>query len=68
MTGDGVERYIDYGFATITRNGDTLIVYDMHTKVCYYLIERMYGIGISPYYIIVNEKPEIAIYGTNYNP
>ena len=45
-------------------------VYDKTTKIVYVVqgSDRLGGIGIMPYYVLdENGKPEIAIYGENYN-
>lgn len=43
-------------------------VYDKDTKIVYVLYEKPYGVATAPYYILdENGKPEIAIYGENYN-
>ena len=68
----GVEREIDYGLIVIGKlydkmDGDCKLAYDPVTKVCYMVINSLYRAGITPYYIIGKDgKPEIAIYGVNY--
>ena len=47
-------------------NGDTYLVYDVDTRIMYQIINRGHAGGICEYYIRVNNKPEIAIYGYNY--
>ena len=43
-------------------------VYDKDTKIVYILYEKPYGIAAMPYYVLdENGKPEIAVYGENYN-
>lgn len=42
--------------------GCTRLAYDKNTKIVYLFA----GHGMSPYYIIVNGEPTIAIYGVNY--
>lgn len=42
--------------------GDTRLAYDKNTKIVYLFA----GYGMSPYYIVVDGKPTIAIYGVNY--
>lgn len=43
-------------------------VYDKDTKIVYILYEKQYGVAASLYYVLdENGKPEIAIYGENYN-
>ena len=43
-------------------------VYDKNTKIVYVLQAARNFSGITPYYILdENGKPEIAIYGENYN-
>lgn len=42
--------------------GDTRLAYDKNTKIVYLFV----GYGMSPYYIVIDGKPTIAIYGVNY--
>ena len=43
-------------------------VYDKTTKIVYVLQDSEHYSGITPYYVLnKNGKPEIAIYGENYN-
>jgi len=70
----GIERDVSHGFVeveTILNNiayGNVVVCYDPKTMVCYLKICDSYRIGLSPYYIIgENGKPEIAVYGVNYN-
>ena len=58
-----------YGLATSYSNQYVQhFVYDKDTKVVYVLYEKPYGVATSPYYVLDNNgKPEIAIYGENYN-
>lgn len=42
--------------------GDTRLAYDKNTKIIYLFVGR----GMSPYYIVVDGEPTIAIYGVNY--
>lgn len=42
--------------------GNTRLAYDKNTKIVYLFA----GYGMSPYYIVVNGEPTIAIYGVNY--
>ena len=43
-------------------------VYDKDTKIVYVLYEKPYGMAASSYYVLdENGKPEIAVYGENYN-
>lgn len=46
--------------------GDIYLMYDKNTKIVYLNIGNNHHSGLSPYYIIVNGKPTIAIYGVNY--
>ena len=66
----GIERRVEYGLVDIeavSGDGQFTICYDPTTMICYMKISRLYGIGISPYYIIGEDgQPEIAIYGVNY--
>ena len=42
--------------------GGTRLAYDTNTKIVYLFVEH----GMSPYYIVIDGKPTIAIYGVNY--
>ena len=42
--------------------GDIRLAYDKNTKIVYLFV----AYGMSPYYIIVDGKPTVAIYGVNY--
>lgn len=43
-------------------------MYDKDTKIVYVYTERSYSTSAMPYYVLdENGKPEIAIYGENYN-
>ena len=50
------------------RIDDIYLVYDKHTKIVYLYIIGAYhaGITITPYYIVVDGKPTVAIYRVNY--
>lgn len=57
-----------YNFTTSFSRYIQHFVYDKDTKIVYILYERSYGVATSLYYILdENDKPEIAIYGENYN-
>ena len=43
--------------------GNTRLAYDKNTKIVYLFLNRDM---LSPYYIVVNGEPTIAIYGVNY--
>ena len=68
----GVERETDYGLIVIKSQYDAMdgcckLAYDPVTKVCYMVINGYYRAGITPYYVIGKDgKPEIAVYGDNY--
>ena len=47
-------------------SGDVCLMYDKDTKIVYLNIGNKYHSGLSPYYIVINGKPTIAIYGVNY--
>ena len=75
---DNGEKVSSYGqFVEINKknivssNGFTFIqyfVYDKTTKIVYVLQGLKNFSGIAPYYVLdENGKPEIAIYGENYN-
>ena len=46
--------------------GNFRLMYDKDTKIVYLNIGNNYNSGLSPYYIIINGEPTIAIYGVNY--
>jgi len=50
----------------IDSNGEMTLVYDINTRIMYQIITYGNHCGICEYYIRVNNKPEIAIYGYNY--
>ena len=70
----GQEREIFYGLviADTLYNGGGIeeqtlyVAYDRQTKICYLLAFGGHRLAISPYYIVKDGKPEIAIYGKNY--
>lgn len=70
---NGIERNVSYGLVeveTIMKNigQQTAVYYDPKTMVCYLATFSTYQMGLSPYYIIGEDgKPEIAVYGVNYN-
>ena len=47
-------------------HGDVCLMYDKDTKIIYLCIHYAYTSGLSPYYIIIDGEPTIAIYGVNY--
>ena len=52
----------DKGFS-----GVICLMYDKDTKIVYLSIgNNTYHSGLSPYYIIIDGEPTIAIYGVNY--
>lgn len=56
-----------YGrFVIIREDTGTYLMYDKNTKVVYLYVGNNYCAGLSPYYIVVNGEPTIAIYGVNY--
>lgn len=71
---NGIERNVSYGLVEVetkfnsTINGNAVVCYDPKTMVCYLKILESYRMGLSPYYVIGEDgKPEIAVYGVNYN-
>lgn len=75
---DKGEKVSIYGqFIEIKRNSYTdnsgnsvnqTFMYDKDTKIVYVYTERAYSTSTMPYYALdENGKPEIAIYGGNYN-
>ena len=72
------EKVSSYGqFIEIKRNHytdsntnatDQIFMYDKDTKIVYVYTERSYSTSTMPYYVLnENGKPEIAVYGENYN-
>lgn len=72
------EKVSSYGqFIEIKRNHYTdsrgnatyqIFMYDKDTKIVYVYTERSYSTSTMPYYALdENGKPEIAVYGENYN-
>ena len=47
-------------------NGTTYFAYDPVTNIVYVVTIKEQKGGLSPYYTIINGKPEIAIYGVNW--
>ena len=45
---------------------DTYLVYDKHTKIVYLYIVGGHRAAITPYYIVIDGEPTVAIYGVNY--
>ena len=75
---DKGEKVSTYGqFIEIKRNSYTdnsgnsvnqTFMYDKDTKIVYVYTERSYSTSTMPYYVLnENGKPEIAVYGENYN-
>lgn len=75
---DKGEKVSSYGqFIEIKRNHYTdsrgnatyqIFMYDKDTKIVYVYTERSYSTSTMPYYALdENGKPEIAVYGENYN-
>ena len=75
---DNGEKVSVYGqFVEIKSNnyreesGDAVVqrfMYDKDTKIVYIYTEHVYSVSMTPYYVLdENGKPEIAIYGENYN-
>ena len=75
---DSGEKVSSYGqFIEIKRNHytdsggnatDQIFMYDKDTKIVYVYTEHLYSTSTMPYYILdKNGKPEIAVYGDNYN-
>lgn len=55
----------------IEESGDAVVqrfMYDKDTKIVYVYTEHVYSVSMTLYYALdENGKPEIAIYGENYN-
>lgn len=75
---DNGEKVSSYGqFIEIKRNHYTdsmakstyqRFMYDKDTKIVYVYTESSYSTSTMPYYVLdKNGKPEIAVYGENYN-
>ena len=70
---NGIERNVSYGFVEVETimkdiSCQTVVCYDPKTMVCYLKMFSTYQMGLSPYYVIGEDgKPEIAVYGVNYN-
>ena len=78
VVNDKGEKVSSYGqFIEIKRNHyvdsrsnatDQIFMYDKDTKIVYVYTERSYSTSTMPYYVLnENGKPEIAVYGENYN-
>lgn len=70
----GIERNASYGLVEVETKinsimrGNVTVCYDPKTMVCYLRMLDSYRMGLSPYYVIGEDgKPEIAVYGVNYN-
>lgn len=70
---NGIERNVSYGLVEVETkinniHENVVVCYDPKTMVCYLKMLDQYQMGLSPYYIIGEDgKPEIAVYGVNYN-
>lgn len=78
LCGCGVNRIVDESGKTRTKYGpfvevmkykawmqyNMCLAYDEGTKIVYIMTDA--GGGISPYYIVYNGQPTIAIYGKNF--
>lgn len=42
------------------------LVYDKDTKVMYIILSRGNKVGITPYYVLIENEPVVAVYGVNY--
>lgn len=64
-------QFIEINRTEINLSGYTLsqyFIYDKTTKIVYVLQNTSCYSGITPYYVLdENGKPEIAVYGENYN-
>ena len=47
-------------------DNEIYLICDKQTKIIYLYIIGIYRMGLSPYYIVVDGEPTIAIYGVNY--
>ena len=47
-------------------SNDIYLIYDKETKIVYLYIGEGHRGGLTPYYININGKPTVAIYGVNY--
>ena len=67
---DSGEKVSSYGHYTDSNTNatDQIFMYDKDTKIVYVYTERSYSTSTMPYYVLdENGKPEIAVYGENYN-
>ena len=65
------EHELKYGRYAVIKEysetgGNSYLTYDIETKIMYQIIAYGNRCGICEYYIRVNNKPEIGIYGYNY--
>ena len=66
--GQFIEIKINHYTDSNTNATDQIFMYDKDTKIVYVYTERSYSTSTMPYYVWnENGKPEIAIYGENYN-
>ena len=71
-TFDGSKPALSDKFAVIRLDsegffGDKIeYIYDKETKVVYMYLWGGYHAALSPYYVVVNGEPTVAIYGVNY--
>lgn len=52
--------------ASLFGSGTCYYIYDNNTKIMYLYTRNGYQATMCPYYIIINDKPELAIYGINW--
>lgn len=66
--GQFIEIKRNYYTDNMANNTIQKFMYDKDTKIVYVYTERSYSTSAMPYYVLdENCKPEIAIYGENYN-
>ena len=68
---DGQEKMLSKQFTIVKKtrlfgSESCYYIYDNNTKIMYLYIQGGYHASMCPYYIVVNGKPTVAIYGINY--
>ena len=60
------EKIIYNKFVALKKFDGVYIVYDNDTYIMYYIADQAMTSGISPYYVMGENGPEIGVYGVNY--
>ena len=68
---DGQEKMLSKQFTIVKKthlfgSEGCYYIYDNNTKIMYLYVTGGNRAGLTPYYIVIDEKPTIAIYGVNY--